>query len=87
MKGAGLLDKILLDIAVNNENVLSAPAPCVRFREFGESSLNIELLCGAKEPAIRGLIVHQLNCTIYKKFNEAGIKVPSPQRDIHLYKT
>jgi len=82
-----LLDKILLDIAAGNENVLSAPAPSVRFREFGESSLNIELLCWAKEPAIRGLIVHQLNCTIYKKFNEAGIKIPFPQRDLHLYKT
>ncbi len=81
------LDKILLDIATGNENVLLSPAPAVRFREFGESSLNIELLCWAKEPAIRGLIVHQLNCTIYKKFNEAGIKIPFPQRDVHLHKT
>ncbi len=82
-----LLDKILLDIATGNENVLSSPVPSVRFREFGESSLNIELLLWAKEPAFRELIVHQLNCTIYKKFNEAGIRIPFPQRDVHLYKT
>lgn len=81
------IDKILRDIAAMNENVLSVPAPVVRFREFGESSLNIELLCWAKGPAIRGLLVHQLNCTIYKKFNEAGIKIPFPQRDVHLYKS
>ena len=80
------IDKILLDVAAGNENVLSAPAPAVRFREFGESSLNFELLCWAKGPAIRGLMVHQLNCAIYKKFNGAGIKVPFPQRDVHLYK-
>ncbi len=72
-----LLDKILMDIASENENVLSVPVPRVRFREFGESSLNFELLCRAKEPAVRGLMVHQLNSAIYKKFNETGIKIPS----------
>jgi small-conductance mechanosensitive channel len=82
-----LVDKLLLDIATGNENVLLSPVPRVRFREFGESSLNFELLCWAKEPAVRGLIIHQLNCTIYKKFNEAGVKIPFPQRDLHLYKT
>jgi small-conductance mechanosensitive channel len=29
------------------------PAPRVRFREFGESGLHFELLCWAKEPAMR----------------------------------
>lgn len=80
-----MIDKVLLAIASENENVLSEPVPRVRFREFGDSSLNFELLCWAKEPAIRGLMVHQLNCTIYKKFNETGIKIPFPQRDVHLH--
>ncbi|MDH4232145.1 MAG: mechanosensitive ion channel, partial [Nitrospirota bacterium] len=80
-----LIERILLDIAAGNENVLPEPSPRVRFREFGESSLNFELLCWAKEPALRGLTIHHLNSAIYKKFNETGIRIPFPQRDVHLY--
>jgi MscS family membrane protein len=74
----------LLGIAKENSNVLPDPLPRVRFREFGESSLNFELLCWAKEPALRGITVHELNCAIYKKFSEAGIRIPFPQRDVHI---
>lgn len=80
-----LIEKTLLDIAGKNNNVIKDPAPRIRFREFGESSLNFELLCWTKEPALRGLTIHELNCRIYKKFNESGIKFPFPQRDVHLY--
>ena len=79
------VQEILLDIARGNDNVISEPAPRVRFRQFGESSLNFELLCWAKEPALRGITIHELNCIIYKKFSEFGIKIPFPQRDIHIH--
>jgi len=79
------VQEILLDIARDNCNVISDPAPRVRFRQFGESSLNFELLCWAKEPALRGITIHELNCMIYKKFSEFGIKIPFPQRDIHIH--
>ncbi len=80
-----LVEKTLLEIASTNENILPEPAPRVRFREFGDSSLNFELLCWAKDPALRGRIVHELNSTIYKKFYEVGITIPFPQRDLHIY--
>lgn len=80
-----LVEKTLLEIADVNDNLLKDPVPRVRFREFGESSLNFELLCWSKEPALRGVVVHELNCLIYKRFNESGIRFPFPQRDVHLY--
>lgn len=83
----GQIEKILREVAADNENVLSDPAPGVWFVAFGESSLNFELLCWVKSPALRGTLMHQLNSAIYKRFNEEGIKVPFPQRDVHLYKT
>jgi len=79
-----IVQNTLLEISDENENILPDPAPRVRFREFGESSLNFELLCWAKEPALRGITVHELNCAIYKRFNESGIKIPFPQRDVHI---
>jgi small-conductance mechanosensitive channel len=79
-----LVQATLLAIAGKNEHVFTDPMPNVRFREFGESSLNFELLCWIKEPAMRGLMVHDLNCAVYKAFSEAGITIPFPQRDIHI---
>ena len=80
-----LVEKILLDIAGKNANILPEPAPRVRFREFGDSALLLELLCWAKEPALRGVTIHELNKVIYRKFNELGIIIPFPQRDVHIY--
>lgn len=81
-----LVEKILTDIAMGNENLQKEPPPRVRFRVFGESSLDFELLCWAKEPALRGKTVHELNKAIYKTFDREGIRIPFPQRDVHLYR-
>lgn len=81
-----LVERTLLEIASGSENIIAEPAPRVRFREFAESGLNYELLCWIKEPALRGLAVHELNRTIYKRFSELGIKIPFPQKDVHLYR-
>ncbi len=80
-----LVEKTLIELAIANENIVEEPSPRVRFRQFGESSLDFELLCWAKEPALRGLTIHQLNKLIYKKFAELNITIPFPQRDIHIH--
>jgi MscS family membrane protein len=79
------VQEILLNIARETKNVIPDPAPRVRFREFGDSSLNFELLCWVEEPSLRGLTVHELNCSIYKKFSELGVKIPYPQRDVYIH--
>jgi len=81
-----LVEKVLLQIAVRNTNVVADPEPRIRFRTFGDSSLNFELLCWAEEPALRGRTIHELNSEIYRRFNEAGIRIPFPQRDVHIYR-
>lgn len=81
-----LVEKTLLDVARGNENVVEDPEPRVRFRTFGDSSLDFELLCWIREPALRGLTLHHLNSAIYKAFAAEGIRIPFPQRDVHLRK-
>lgn len=78
------LENILVEIAKKNENIIPEPEPHVRLRQFGEYSLDFELMCWAKEPAIRGRTIHQIAKEIYKKFNELGIEIPYPQRDLHI---
>jgi len=79
------LEEILLSIARNNPLVVSHPQPRVRCRHFGDSSLDFELLCWAHRPHDKGRLVHELNKEIYKSLDKAGITIPFPQRDVHLY--
>lgn len=78
------VEGILLEVAGMNDNVESDPEPRVRFRSFGDSALNFELLCWAKEPSLRGRTIHEINRQIYKRFNESGITIPFPHRTVYL---
>ena len=71
-------------VAIDNPDILSTPAPRVRFRLFGESSLNFELMGWISNPANRGRVQHELNCAVYKTLNAENIKIPFPQRDLHV---
>ena len=75
---------VLVDIAENHTDVCKNPGPRVRFRAFGESSLDHELLCWVERPVLRGKVSHMLHTEIYKRFNAEGIEIPFPQRDIHI---
>ena len=78
------VEEVLLAVARQNSMVAPGPKPRVRFRNFGDSSLEFELLCWARRPEDRGRAIHELNHQIYKAFDEADIQIPFPQRDIHL---
>jgi MscS family membrane protein len=67
------VEEVLLTVARDNPLVVTKPEPRVRFRTFGESSLDFELLCWAHRPHDKGRITHQLNRAIYKTFDQAGI--------------
>jgi small-conductance mechanosensitive channel len=74
--------QVLEQIALANPAICRKPEPRVRFREFGASSLDFELLAWIEEPSLRGLLVHELNCAIYRRFNEEKIVIPFPQQDV-----
>jgi small-conductance mechanosensitive channel len=71
-------------VAADHADVLQIPAPRVRFRAFGDSSLDFELLGWIARPVDRGRVTHDLNCAIYKAFRESSIEIPFPQRDLHV---
>ncbi|TQV74826.1 mechanosensitive ion channel family protein [Aliikangiella marina] len=74
----------LLKAASSIETVEADPAARVRFRTFGDSSLNFELLCWVAEPVLRGQVSDLLNEEVYNEFNRQGIEIPFPQRDVNL---
>lgn len=79
-----LVEKVLIQVALENDNIVEDPEPRARFREFGDSSLNFELLCWAEDPARRGETQHELNRAVYKIFAANNINIPFPQRDLHI---
>jgi MscS family membrane protein len=75
---------ILEQIARNCPGINDSPAPRVRMRAFGTSSLDFELLGWINHPELRGRVKHDLLMEIDKRFREEGIVIPFPQADIHI---
>ncbi|HUG27266.1 MAG TPA: mechanosensitive ion channel domain-containing protein [Gemmatimonadales bacterium] len=80
-------EQLLLEVAKADRNVLENPAPGVRFLEFGDSGLQLELRAWSTSLIHKkGLLISNLNFAIYDSFNEHGIEIPFPQRVVHLRK-
>ena len=75
---------VLEEIANSLPSVVKHPAARVRMRGLGNSSLDFELLVWIDVPELRGRVRHDLLMRIYKVFNQKGIEIPFPQRDIHV---
>lgn len=75
---------ILNEIANNNPKVCQSPAPRVRFRGFGASSLDCELLCWVDYPWMRGQVIDVLLEEIYNRFNAENIEIPYDKRDVYI---
>jgi small-conductance mechanosensitive channel len=76
---------VLLEVALENEDVLKDPASVVRFINFGESSLNFELrIWTTAQIHKQGKITSDLNFAIFEKLLQNDIKIPFPQRDLHI---
>ncbi|MRR07476.1 MAG: mechanosensitive ion channel [Deltaproteobacteria bacterium] len=80
-----LVERLLLQVAAENKDVLEQPAPGVRLMEFGDSGLHFELRAWSTSLIHRrGLLTSNLNFGIYQAFSEQGIEIPFPRRDIHI---
>ncbi len=77
--------EILLTVAEKEPMVEKYRPPAVRFTEFADSSLNFELLVWINvQKTARKKIRSRLNFAIFRAFQNAGIEIPFPQRDIHI---
>jgi small-conductance mechanosensitive channel len=54
----------------------------MRFRRFGDSALEYELLCWVSGPTRRRRAQHELNRALYVAMTEAGVEIPYPKRDV-----
>jgi len=79
------VEKLLLDVAKNNPDVIQSNPTQVWFTEFGDSSLNFELLVWTDVRSVGALKLRSdLYYAIFEALAEAGIEIPFPQRDLHI---
>ena len=78
------VERVLMDVGTGHEEICEEPEPRVRFRTFGNSGLEFELLCWITEPVHRGRLLHELNREVYKRFGAEGIEIPYPKRDVYI---
>jgi potassium efflux system protein len=76
--------QLMEDVARNNDCVLDDPAPSVIFQSFGDSALIMILRCYVSSISQRIMTTSSLNEVINETFNEAGIVIAFPQRDLHI---
>ena len=81
------VEELLLGIAVSHSEITEDPEPRVRFKDFGDSALIVELRGWIREPVLRGRVTHMLRKEIYKCFMAEGIQIPYPKLDVHLQGT
>jgi len=79
-----LVHDILTEVATSNPMVLLNPPPGVLFLEFGDSSLNFEIRAILRDVNFMLSVKSEMNFEIEKRFAEAGIEVPFPQRDLWI---
>jgi small-conductance mechanosensitive channel len=80
-----LVERLLLEVAKSNADVLDAPPPAVRFLEFGDHGLLFELRAWTTSLTHRkGMLLSALNFGIYEIFKDHRIEIPYPQRDLHI---
>jgi small-conductance mechanosensitive channel len=79
-----LVERVLLEVGKASDLVCNDPEPLVRFRSFGESGLDFELLAWINEPVLKGRTLHELHRAIYKAFAREGVEIPYPKRDVYI---
>ena len=75
---------ILMEMASDHADLCSNPEPRVRFRTFGGSSIDLQLMAWIERPEQKGLISHKLIMKIHKLFNEKGIEIPYSKQDLYV---
>lgn len=76
--------EVLLGLAKSHPRVLATPESDVLVSGLGESSVNLVLRAWVKTPDFV-TVRSDLTEAIHRDFAQAGVSIPFPQRDLHVY--
>ena len=76
--------RILVETAQGDPLVCSSPEPRIRFREFGASSLDFELLFWVDNPELKGRVLDAMNTAVYNRLRDELIEIPYAKQDLYI---
>jgi small-conductance mechanosensitive channel len=76
--------RILVETAKTDTLVCSSPEPRIRFREFGASSLDFELLFWVDNPELKGRVLDAMNTAVYNRLRDELIEIPYAKQDLYI---
>lgn len=79
-----LAEELLLTVAGTTAHVLKDPVPTAVFVRIGEGTLDFELRVYIADVNHSVEVQHNLNTAIHREFQQAGIEIACPQRDVRL---
>ena len=79
-----LAKSVLLEAIKQNEYTLDEPAPKVTVASLGDSSVNLAVRPWIKSSTYAPAS-HSMTELMKKTLDKAGISIPFPQRDVHMY--
>lgn len=79
-----LVRKVLGSCAENHGRVLKSPEPKVLFTDFGDSSLQFELVYWLANFRDHQIVESDIRFMIDSDFRKHNISIPFPQRDLHI---
>ncbi|MFK7759670.1 MAG: mechanosensitive ion channel domain-containing protein [Phycisphaerales bacterium] len=78
------VERTLYQITADQSLVLQDPSPQVIFLGFGDSTLNYEIRVFISSIESFIPVRHAINSEIFRVFQDEGIEIAFPQRDLHL---
>ena len=78
-------EKVLSEIVAGHQKVLKDPEPVIRLHELGDSSVNFVVRPWSKTEDYWD-VYWDVTREVKRRFDEEGISIPFPQRDVHIYR-
>ena len=78
--------KVIVNIGLELDWVMHDPPPKVVVRSFGDSAVNLEARVWINEPRKRMDTISHVTDRVKEVFQEEGIEIPFPKRDIYIKK-
>lgn len=75
----------LMELINADDRILKDPEPFIAVSELADSSVNFVVRVWVESADYWG-VYFEMNENVYNKFNEVGLNIPFPQREIHLHK-
>lgn len=77
--------QLIVEAASETDRVLTNPEPVARLMAFGDNGIELECRVWINDPQNGlGNVRSELNLNMWRKFKNAGIVIPFPQRDVYI---